>query len=71
MLVPVEGESNLFRDINSNNIVNKNISEYEAYVSQRNEKQEDKKKISNIENQLSSLRNDLDEIKKLLLNLNK
>ena len=71
MLIPVEGESGLYRDTDSNNIINKNISEYEAYIAQRQARKCDKERISVIENQLSSLRLDLDEIKHLLLNLTK
>lgn len=71
MLIPVEGESGLYRDTDSNNIVNKNLSEYELYIEQRKKHQCEKERINVIENQLFSLRSDLDEIKKLLMNLTK
>lgn len=71
MLIPVEGESGLYRDTDSNNIVNKNLSEYESYIKQREQSKLEKERIDTIESQLSSLKTDLDEIKHLLMNLNK
>lgn len=71
MLIPVEGESGLYRDTDSNNIVSKNLSEYESYIKQREQSKLEKERIDTIESQLSSLKTDLDEIKHLLMNLNK
>jgi hypothetical protein len=71
MLIPVEGESGLYRNTDSNHIVNKNLSEYEAYIAQKKARTCDKERINLIEGQLSSLRTDLAEIKTLLLNLTK
>lgn len=71
MLIPVEGESGLYRDTDSNNIVNKNLSEYESYIKQREQFKSEKERMNIIEDELFCLKNDLDEIKKLLINLTK
>ena len=42
MLVPVDGEKNLSRDLKTNAIVNTNKSDYEAYIRQRDLKISDK-----------------------------
>lgn len=65
-LVPVEGKPNLYRDINTNAIINKNNSEYENYLNQRESRLKKSKKIDTIERDLESLKNDINEIKSLL-----
>jgi len=65
----VEGYTHLMRDENTNSIVNTNMSEYQEYVSRRNAKNEENQKVQNIEEELASMKDDIDEIKMLLRSL--
>jgi hypothetical protein len=65
----VEGYSHLMRDQNTNSIINTNMSEYQEYVSRRNAKSEENQKVQNIEEELASMKDDIDEIKNLLRSL--
>ena len=62
----VEGHSNLIRDEISNAILNINSSEYNQYLSQRAKRKQGSERIDNMENDLKSLKDDIDEIKTLL-----
>lgn len=62
----VEGHSNLLRDPNTNSIINTNMNEYEEYMRRKNSKNEENLKIQNIEEDLTNIKNDIDEIKSLL-----
>lgn len=57
------------RDEKTNSIVNTNMSEYQEYVSRRNAKNEENQKVQNIEEELASMKDDIDEIKMLLRSL--
>ena len=65
-LVPVEGKTELYRDLNTNAIINKNNAEYENYLTQRESKIRKNEKIDIIEKDLELLKNDINEIKFLL-----
>ena len=62
----VEGHSNLIRDEVSNAILNVNSSEYNQYLSQRAKRKQGGERIDNMENDLKSLKDDINEIKSLL-----
>jgi hypothetical protein len=62
----VEGHNHLVRDVQSNAIINTNKEGYQSYKSLKNSKEREKCRIDNIENDLNSLKSDLDEIKSLL-----
>ena len=64
--IKVEGHSNLVRDPNTNSIINTNMNEYEEYMRRKNSKNEENQKIQNIEEDLTNIKNDIDEIKSLL-----
>ena len=64
--IKVEGHSDLIRDSSSKAIVNKNIDEYNTYISINKKREFEKNKINNIESDLSSLKNEINEIKNLL-----
>ena len=68
-LIPVEGENNLFRDINTSAIVNTNQSEYQTYLAQKKIQEKEKDRINGLENDLNSIKSDIEEIKILLKNL--
>ena len=65
-LIPVEGKTELYRDLNTNAIINKNNSEYENYLTQRESRIKKSEKIDIIEKDLELLKNDISEIKFLL-----
>ena len=68
-LIPVEGENNLFRDISTSAIVNTNQSEYQAYLAKKKIQEKEKDRINGLENDLNSIKSDIEEIKILLKNL--
>ena len=65
----VEGYNNLLRDPDTNSIVNTNMSEYEQYLARRKTKSEENEKVQNLEEELASMKSDIDEIKFLLRSL--
>jgi hypothetical protein len=67
--IKVKGHNHLIRDPKTNSIINTNMSEYKEYLSRRDSKLEENQKIQNLEKDLDSIRDDLDEIKFLLRNL--
>lgn len=62
----VEGHNHLLRDPHTNSIINLNMSDYNQYITRKNVKSEENKKIENLENDVANIKNDLDEIKNLL-----
>jgi hypothetical protein len=64
----VKGHENLVRDENTKSIINTNINEYENYIKLRNIKQTEVERIQSIESDLMRLKNDINEIKSLLVN---
>jgi len=62
----VKGHPNFIRDENSNAILNTNSSEYNNYLSLRAQRKNGTNRIDNMENDLKSLKDDINEIKTLL-----
>ena len=62
----VKGHNDLIRDENSNAIVNTNSSEYDNYLSIRAKRRQGTDRIDNMEDDLKSLKDDINEIKTLL-----
>ena len=62
----VEGHSNLVRDEHTNAILNANSSEYDNYIQSRAKRKQGTDRIDNMENDLKSLKDDINEIKTLL-----
>ena len=62
----VDGHSNLIRDENTNAILNTNSVEYNNYLSIRAKRKHGSERIDNMENDLKSLKDDINEIKSLL-----
>ena len=62
----VKGHESLIRDENSNAILNTNLSEYDQYLSIRSKRKKGTDRIDNMENDLKSLKDDINEIKNLL-----
>ena len=67
--VQVKGHSNLFRDTSSNAILNTDMNAYQNYMESKRIKEEETKRITNIEDDLNSLKGDIDELKNMLRSL--
>jgi hypothetical protein len=67
--IKVKGHDHLIRDPETNSIINTNSMEYNEYLVKRESKKQENQKIQNLEKDLDSIRDDLDEIKNLLRNL--
>ena len=65
----VKDNSDLVRDPSTGAILNTNSLDYDKYVAQRDAKNVEHKKTENIERDISTLRQELDEIKSLLTEL--
>ena len=64
--VKVKGHSDLVRDPVTNAIINTNKSKYEEYISRRDIKKNETQKVQDLEDELSCIKDDLNEIKSLL-----
>ena len=62
----VKGHNDLIRDDNTKAILNNSLSEYDTYLSLRAKKKQGSERIDNMENDLKSLKDDINEIKTLL-----
>lgn len=67
--IKVSGHSDLVRDPETNSIINKNQSDYNEYVMRRNLKLEENQKVQTIEEEVASIKSDVNEIKSLLKEL--
>lgn len=67
--VMVDGHPGLYRDLESGAIVNDNLYEYESYMKSYQNRKDKFDKINQIENDLSTLKSEMSEIKNLLLKL--
>ena len=67
--IKVKDNEHLIKNTKSNFIVNTNKSEYDEYVARRKLKQSEKQKVENIERDISTLRNEITEIKDMLRSL--
>ena len=65
----VKDNSDLVRDPSTGAILNTNSLDYDKYVAQRDAKNVEHKKTENIERDISTLRQELDDIKSLLREL--
>jgi len=65
-LIPVEGQKDLYRDLKSNAIVNTNKNDYDTYITRRNKVKDEQSKINELENEITTIKTSLDEIKILL-----
>ena len=65
----VKGHSDLARDPENGSIVNVNKTEYNQYLARREVKSEKNQKVQNIEDELTNIKGDIDEIKLLLKEL--
>jgi hypothetical protein len=64
-MLPVEGYRGLYRDENSNAILNCNKIEYENYLQSKNKKILEKKEISDLKSEIEDLKKLVDDLLKL------
>ena len=62
----VEGYTSLVRDNSTNAILNTNMNDYQNYKNLKMAKETDGQKLQKLEDDMSRMKNDLDEIKNLL-----
>ena len=67
--IKVKNNNHLVRNTESNCIINTNKAEYEEYLTRRKLKKSEKNKVDNLERDISTLRNEITEIKDLLRSL--
>ena len=67
--IKVKNSNHLVRDTESNCIINTNKSEYQQYLARKQQKQNEVSKVENIERDISTLRNEITEIKDMLRSL--
>ena len=67
--IPVEGNTDLVRDPNTDQIINTNNSQYEQYIARRRQRKLEKEKSLSVEEDLASLKSEMSEIKSLLKEL--
>ena len=65
----VKSQSDLARNIESNSIVNKNTKEFEKYITRRQVRSKSNDRVDMMENDLSRLKGEINEIKNLLKEL--
>ena len=64
--VKVKGHSDLHRDVNSNAVINTNVSEYSLYMKRIKTRQKDNDKFKNAVREINNLKHELREIKTLI-----
>ena len=62
----VEGHTHLVRDVNSNAIVNTNVSEYQLYMQRRKAREKQSDELRNAVKEINNLKNEIREIKNLV-----
>ena len=62
----VKGHADLIRDNSTGAILNNDTNQYNQYLSQRARRKQGGERIDNMENDLKSLKDDINEIKTLL-----
>ncbi len=67
----IEGHPDLMRDTSSHAVINNNLDDYQTYMKTYKHRQSEKDRLSSFESDLKSLKTEINEIKNLLINLNK
>lgn len=65
-LIPIKGQDGMFRDSETNAIVNRNTTEFQMYVNNRERLSNDQERLSYMEKSMDDLKHDLNDIKSLL-----
>lgn len=67
--IPVKDKKNLYRDSDSNAIINTDKSSYNSYLKIREQKLKEKEKIDQLNDEIKSVKDDLKELKSLITKL--
>lgn len=67
--VPVQDKDDLVRDPTTGAIINKNKSAYENYLSASEKRANQRKKVDDLQTEVSSMKSDVTQIKQLLQQL--
>tara|TARA_B100000686_G_C15906988_1_gene533005 strand:+ start:53 stop:274 length:222 start_codon:yes stop_codon:yes gene_type:complete len=68
-LIPVQDSPGIFRDSETNAIINKNTSDYNLYVRSRNQMKTKEERIGDLEKKVDHLTDDIGDIKSMLQTL--
>ena len=68
-LIPVQDSPGIFRDSETNAIINKNTSDYDIYVRSRNKMKTKEERIGDLEKKVDHLTDDIGDIKSMLQTL--
>ena len=68
-LVPVENKPGIFRDIDTNAIINKNTNDYNTYIQSRKRMKSKNERIEDLEQKVNDLSGDIGDIKSMLQTL--
>ena len=68
-LIPVQDSPGIFRDSETNAIINKNTSDYDIYVRSRNKIKTKEERIGELEKKVDHLTGDIGDIKSMLQTL--
>ena len=68
-LIPVKGNSGLFRDSETGAIINNNVNEYNTYMTNRNKLLSEKERLTRVETKVENLSDDIGDIKRMLQQL--
>ena len=69
-LIPVEGMSNLYRDSESQAVVNTNKTEYNSYMARKKSLANKDCELNQMKDDLDNMKGEMNEIKSLLVSLN-
>lgn len=69
MRIKVKNNPDLYRDQRTNAIVNTNINDYDNYLKMKKLKESEEERITKLEYDLKSVKDDIKEIKNLLLKM--
>ena len=68
-LIPVQDSPGIFRDSETNAIINKNTNDYNLYVRSRNQMKTKEERIGDLEKKVDHLTDDIGDIKSMLQTL--
>ena len=68
-LVPVENKPGIFRDVDTNAIINKNTNDYNTYIQSRKRMKSKNERIEDLEQKVDDLSGDIGDIKSMLQSL--
>jgi wobble nucleotide-excising tRNase len=69
MYVNIENKNGLIRDISTGAVLNVNRTEYENYINRKKQAQLEKKQASAQAEEINNLKNEISEIKQMLIAL--